>query len=64
MDGKCSFAVDDGVPEALWDAMMKIKSNGKQTYSKRCVEWVKRNFDKENNYKQYIDLYMALLNKD
>lgn len=64
VDGKCSFAVDDGVPEALWDAMMKIKSNGKQTYSKRCVEWVKRNFDKENNYKQYIDLYMALLNKD
>lgn len=30
VNGKCSFAVADGVPEALWDAMMRIKSNGKK----------------------------------
>ena len=31
VNGKCSFAVADGVPEALWDAMMRIKSNGKKS---------------------------------
>lgn len=63
VNGKCSFAVADGVPEALWDAMMMIKSNGKKTYSKQCIEWVKSNFDKEMNYKKYIELYRNTLEK-
>lgn len=61
VDGICSFAVKNGNPEAMWKAMMKIKQKGKSTFSQSCISWVKKKFDKEKNYLEYLKLYKSII---
>ena len=61
VDGKCGFAVENGNPEALWNAMMEIKRNGKGAYSALCREWAIKEFDRDINYYSYIELYKEIV---
>lgn len=61
VDGKCGFAVENGNPIAAWNAMTAIKAKGKSYYLKACQLWVKQEFDKDTNYKKYIDLYKSIV---
>lgn len=61
VDGKCGFAVENGNPIAAWNAMMEIKAKGKSYYLKACQLWAKQEFDKDTNYKKYIDLYKSIV---
>ncbi len=57
---KCSFSVENGNPEKLWDVLMKIRERGKHSYSNDCVMWCRERFDREKNYIKYLNLYKAL----
>ena len=60
VDGKCGFAVENGNPAAAWNAMSQIKERGKAEYSDACRQWVRKEFDKDTNYKKYIELYKSI----
>lgn len=61
VDDRCGFAVENGNPEAMWNALMDIKQRGKASLSTDCVEWVKKEFDKEKNYQKYLQLYRTIM---
>ncbi len=60
VDNKCSFSVENGNEKEFFDAIMKIKEQGKQAFSDDCIKWVKENFDRDENYKKYIELYRGI----
>lgn len=57
VDNKCSFAVPTDDYRSMWRKIMQIRQNGKKYYSEDCIQWVRENFDMQDNYKKYIDLY-------
>ncbi len=57
VNGECSFSVETGNYEALWDMTMKVHDSGKEAFSGSCQSWIKTFFEKEVNYKKYIELY-------
>ena len=63
VDGCCGFAVENGNPEAMWNAMIAIKKRGKSSFSDTCIEWVKREFDRDKNYQKYLELYKQIGSK-
>lgn len=62
VDGKCGFAVENGNPEEMWKEVSKMRTYGKASYSADCMDWAKREFDKEDNYNKYIMLYKSINN--
>ncbi len=60
VDNKCSFSVENGNEKEFFEAIMKIKELGKKELSADCIKWVKENFDREENYMKYIELYKAI----
>lgn len=57
------FIVEQGDIEGLVKAIEIIKTNGKDKYSDNCRKRAIANFNKEDRYKEYLDLYKELLNK-
>ena len=53
----CGRAVKTGDYEALYEAVLEIRSIGKPALSEKCIAWIRDNFEKGNSYQQYIDLY-------
>ncbi len=60
VDNKCSFSVESGNEKEFLEAILKVKEKGKESFSKDCVNWVKENFDRDDNYSKYIDLYRGI----
>lgn len=60
VDNKCSFSVENGNEKEFFEAIMKIKELGKKELSADCIKWVKENFDRDENYMKYIELYKAM----
>lgn len=60
VDNINSFSVETEKYEALFQMVMEIKSNGKSSYSEGCREFVINKFDREENYKKYIELYKKI----
>lgn len=60
VDNKCSFSVENGNEKEFFKAIMKIKELGKKELSADCIKWVKENFDRDENYMKYIELYKAM----
>lgn len=54
------IVVEQGNMEAIVDAVRKIEGVGKQYYSNACRKRVESLFDKEEQYKKYIELYNKL----
>ena len=63
VDNKCSFSVESGNTEEMLRTILLIKSTGKETFAEDCAECVKKNFDKNTNYKKYLKLYNEIYNK-
>lgn len=61
VNGKCSFAVENGNPACMWKMAESILSNGKKCFENDCICWVKQKFDKNKNYMKYIELYNNIL---
>lgn len=57
VDNKCSFSVESGNEKDFLEAILKIKEIGKEKLSEDCIKWVKHRFDRDENYRKYIDLY-------
>lgn len=58
VDGICGFAVENGNPKSMWSKMMLIKQLGKNHFSSACRDWAVKEFDKDSNYKKYLELYL------
>ncbi len=60
VDNKCSFSVESGNEKEFFETIMKVKEIRKQQLSDDCAKWVKENFDRDENYKKYIELYRGI----
>lgn len=61
VDGKCSFAVENGNPKAMWSVAVDVISKKKMCFKDDCISWVRQNFDKNRNYMKYIELYNSIV---
>lgn len=59
VDGKCGFAVKNACPSSIIKSVEYIRKNS-GIYSARCRQRIKIEFDKNNNYKSFINLYEEL----
>ena len=57
VDDKCGFSVESGNEKDFLEAILKIKEIGKENFSEDCIKWVKQRFDRDENYRKYIELY-------
>lgn len=60
VDGDSSYAVESGKPEKLLEKIRKIRTENYQRRSKKCIEWIRDNFEVNDNYKNYIELYRCV----
>ncbi len=56
----CGFVIENRSWTDAVPFIMKIKAEGKKQYSERCVSFAKKNFSKEKNIEQYINLFHRL----
>jgi putative colanic acid biosynthesis glycosyltransferase len=56
VDG-CGLVVERGDFTGLVDAIAKVRKNGKEFYTYKCLERVKDYFDKEERFAEYVALY-------
>lgn len=57
VNDKCSYGVPTCDYKAMWEKISLIRKNGKRHYSDDCIQWVKGNFDMQENYQKYLKLY-------
>lgn len=57
VDNLCSFSVETNDYKALFEKILEVKKNGKNSYGEKCREFVVKKFDKTINYEKYIELY-------
>lgn len=60
----CGCVVAKGNVEGINKAIVEIKEKGREFYSQNCVNFVKNNFEKDNLIKQYVDVYLQLIDRD
>lgn len=63
VDGECGFSVPTGDAEALWNTAEKVLEIGKDKLTNKCRAWIETSFEKNANYREYIDLYGSITNK-
>ncbi|HBT84778.1 MAG TPA: glycosyl transferase [Porphyromonadaceae bacterium] len=61
IDSSTGIVVEPGDIAGLIEAINEIKQYGKHYYSEACVNRAHDLYNKENKYKEYIDLYESLL---
>ncbi|WP_455683535.1 glycosyltransferase [Thomasclavelia sp.] len=60
-DEKCGYLINDLNPESYKDAIIKIYEDGTEKYKYSCINRAQQLFGKEENLKQYIELFNTLL---
>ena len=60
VDGECGFTVETGDGDALLERIRQVKAIGKAALSDQCRAFVKEKFDRDRNYRQFIDLYREI----
>lgn len=63
IDEKTGFVVEQGDLEGAVRAMKQIKSVGKAAYTQACRERAVKNFNKNDRYAEYLQLYNEILNR-
>ena len=53
----CGFKVRNGDIKEFLNAIQTVKNKKKQSYSKKCRDFVVKEFNKGTNYKKYLELY-------
>ena len=61
VDNNSSFSVLTKNYKDLFDKTLYIRNKGKQCFSKHCCSFVEKHFEKNKNYKKYIEIYRALM---
>lgn len=61
VDGVCGYAVETGNAEALWLGSKKVVEKGKSSFAEACVNMIKKQFNKVDNYNKYIQLYHEII---
>ena len=61
VDGICSFAVETGNPEELFQKMLDVKRMGKANLQSSCIKWISDNYEMNASYEKYVKLYSELL---
>ncbi len=59
-DGVTGYVAEPGNVEQVFEFIRKIKADGKETYSRAAIDWVKRNFGCETNCKQMLEIYKSM----
>ena len=63
-DEKCGMALSPKVSgKKLYECILEIKKNGKNSYTKNCIRRVELFFDEEVMKRQYMDLYHSIYEK-
>lgn len=57
----CGYVISDLSTKSMSTTINQIKKNGKKVYKNKCLEFAKKNFNKETNINQQIDVYKKLL---
>lgn len=57
----CGYIVDGNSMDAYIRYINLIISNGRSTYSSRCIQFAKENFEMDTNVKAYLDVYQQLI---
>lgn len=57
VDDMSGFAIPTGNHKVLFDKVIEIKSRGKKSFSIACRDWIVKNYNKDNAYNNYIELY-------
>ncbi|MBQ4516639.1 MAG: glycosyltransferase [Clostridia bacterium] len=57
VDNICGFSVESGNADELIKKIQFVKEKGKNSLSDKCIEWVKMNFEKNKNYKSYLNIF-------
>lgn len=57
VNNKCSYSVPTGDYQAIWDKVNQVRQYGKTHYSGACIQWVHENYEMQENYKKYLNLY-------
>ena len=59
VSGEYGIKVKTGDINGFLSGIETVYKNGKQAYSAGCVDFVKNNFDKQQNYLEYLKLYIG-----
>ncbi len=57
------IVVEQGDYKSLFNAIREVKLKGKEYYKLRCIEHGVKNFNKNDRYLDYIQLYQYIVNK-
>ena len=57
-----SYIVDKNNINDILKCINEINKKGKQFYSDKCIDWVRKNYRKKDMFNLYIDLYYKILN--
>ena len=63
IDNTCGLIVDKGDTEGLLNALEIVKKRGKEEYTKNCRKRAITNFDCNDRFREYIELYKEILSK-
>lgn len=61
IDSNTGIIVKKGSIEELIEAINEIQKKGKEFYSPFCIKRIQQLYDKNNRYKDYINLYKSLI---
>ncbi|MDY0281415.1 MAG: glycosyltransferase [Salinivirgaceae bacterium] len=64
IDDKTGIVVDKGDLSGLWNAVNIVLKNGKENYSKHCRLRAETLYNKEDRYKDYLNLYFKLMGEN
>lgn len=57
IDAETGIVVEKGDVDGLKEAIVRVVNNGKEYYRDKCRERALRHYDKEERYRDYIDLF-------
>lgn len=58
VDGACGFAVENGNAAEMIEKIALVKQYGKNAFSESCRDWIVTHFDKNMNYRKYLELFL------
>lgn len=58
---RCGYVVGMRDVHAVYDALRRIKTDGKRMYSSACVQHVRQHFDLQDNTEKTIQIYKSVL---
>lgn len=64
IDEHTGIVVEKGNKERLYNAVIEVVNKGKVYYSPHCVARAKTKFNKEDRYRDYIDIFEKKVNKE